>query len=234
LIRKPDHALAGTGGEVLDEIFCQQQNVRSTRPQRRHFDDDDVKTIKQIFTKPAIVNRGFQIAVGGGNDARLKTLLGFAAERTNAAFLERPQLLGLQRQRHLADFVEKERSAIRLQQQTFVIGLRVGECAALVTEKLALQKRFRQRRAIDGHKRPAASAAPVVQSVCDQLFADAAFSGDQNRAFRIGDASQLRKQLTPWRAVTDQLIKALRLLDDLAECLHFLLQGAVSYSTFKN
>jgi len=50
------------------------------------------------------------------------------------------QQLGLQRQRELADLVEKDRAGVGLDEQARLVDARVGERAALVAEQLALDQ----------------------------------------------------------------------------------------------
>ncbi len=70
--------------------------------------------------------------------------------------LQEPQDLGLHSQRHVADLVEEERAAVALLELADAASVGPGEGALLVAEQLALQKRLRDGRAVDGvERRPA-------------------------------------------------------------------------------
>ena len=69
-----------------------------------------------------------------------------AADGADHALLQRAQELGLQAERHLADLVEEERAARRLDEEARAARLRVGEGAAHVAEQLALEQRLGHRR----------------------------------------------------------------------------------------
>ena len=56
-----------------------------------------------------------------------------------------------------------------------------------MTEKLALQKRFRDGRTIDLDQRTGSAGTPRMDHVGQNFLAHAAFAGDQNTAFRRGD-----------------------------------------------
>ena len=59
-----------------------------------------------------------------------------------------------------------------------------GKGSALVSEELALEERVRQRRAVDGDKRPVRARAVRVNRVRDQLLPGPAFAAHQHR--RVG------------------------------------------------
>ena len=80
------------------------------------------------------------------------------ADALDHALLQEAQQLRLQGHRKIADLVQEQRAAIRgldLADRA-LDGARIG--ALLVAEELALEQRFRDRRAIDGHK-PAGTVA---------------------------------------------------------------------------
>ena len=72
-----------------------------------------------------------------------------SSDRTNFFFLDRPQQLGLQIDRQLADFVEENRSALGGGQQTVLRPHRAGEGAAHIAEQFALDQGRHQRAAVD-------------------------------------------------------------------------------------
>ncbi len=73
-----------------------------------------------------------------------------AAEALDFAFLQHAQQLGLQAERHLGDFVEQQRAALRLLELAGVRGVRAGEGAALVAEQHGFEHVLGDRRAVDG------------------------------------------------------------------------------------
>ena len=87
-----------------------------------------------------------------------------------------------------------------------------GERAALVTEDLALQQRFRNRRTVDGHKQMRAASAQLVDRLGDKLLPGARFAVHEHR--RGG-----------WRSLLDQTVHrsyGWRVADHLPEVTVFL------------
>jgi hypothetical protein len=78
-----------------------------------------------------------------------------AADAIELAVGEHAQEPGLQVERHVADLVEEERSAVGLLEATAACRLRAGEGAALVAEQLRLEQVLRDRRGVDGDERTA-------------------------------------------------------------------------------
>jgi hypothetical protein len=79
---------------------------------------DDVDSIVEILAKPLVLDHLFELAVRRGDEADVDRHLALGADRPDLALLNRAQELGLERQRHLADLVEKQRSTARLLEQT--------------------------------------------------------------------------------------------------------------------
>ncbi len=102
------------------------------------------------------------------------------AQPLELALLQRPQQLGLQIQRHLSDFVQKNGAAIGRFELARPAGHRAGKCAAPMAEKLALQQRLRNRRAVHGDERLVAAIAGVVNESRQQFLAGSAFRFDQH------------------------------------------------------
>ncbi len=72
----------------------------------------NVQAEVEIFAEGAVLVRGFEIAVRGGDDAHINFDSLIAADRSNFFFLQDAEQLGLQFQRQFSDFVEKDGAAI--------------------------------------------------------------------------------------------------------------------------
>ena len=111
-----------------------------------------------------------------------------AAQRHDLLLLQHAQQPRLQRQRHVADFIEKQRAAGGLQDLAAHAFLaRAGECTRLVTKQLALDQRLGNRRAVHGDKRPLRAPADQMHGVREGFLAGAGRSLDEHRNARIGD-----------------------------------------------
>jgi hypothetical protein len=73
-------------------------DVLAAFAQRRDRQGDDFEAVEQVLAEAPGGHLGAQVAVGGGDDAHVDGHLGLAADRADAP-LERPQQLGLQRER---------------------------------------------------------------------------------------------------------------------------------------
>jgi hypothetical protein len=89
----------------------------------------------------------------------------------------------------LADLVQKQRPGVRGLEETPFLGSRVGEDPPLVTEELALQHVFRERRAVDLDERLLRSAGRLsVDEVGDELLAGPRLPlNEHGRVDRLGD-----------------------------------------------
>ena len=87
------------------------------------------------------------------------------------ALLQHTKQFHLQRRAHRANFVEKERSLVRLFEPALPIARRAGKCAAHVTEQFGLEQRFRDRAAVERDETVHPSRAVVVNRARDDFFA---------------------------------------------------------------
>ena len=104
-----------------------------------------------------------------------------AAHPADRALFDDAEQTHLHRRGHVADFVEEQRPAIGLLEQTGARALGAGECAPRVAEKLGLQERLRDGRAVLAEERPAAPRAVHVDRTGDELLARAALAADHDR-----------------------------------------------------
>ena len=113
-----------------------------------------VETVVEIFAETAGRHFVAQHAVGRGDDAHVERHGLTAAEAFDFALLQHAQQFGLQRQRHLGDFVQQQRAALRLLEFAGVRVGRAGEGAALVAEQHGFEHVLGDGRAVDRDERP--------------------------------------------------------------------------------
>src|SRR5690606_34910941 len=128
-----------------------------------------------------------EVLMGRGDHAHVDRAALVGADRPHLALLHDAQQLRLQRRGHVADLVEEQRTAARLDEQTRARGGRAGERAARVAEQLALEQRLGQRRAVDREERTLATRPGLVERARDELLAAAALAADQHRRRRQRD-----------------------------------------------
>lgn len=94
-------------GDFKGKRLDQQRDIVRTLAQRRQMDRKDVQTIVEIAAELAIGDHLPEIAVGGGDQPDIGADQLVAAETFKLLFLQNPQQLRLQLQRHVAHFIEK-------------------------------------------------------------------------------------------------------------------------------
>lgn len=100
------------------KVFQQRDAVITQFAQRRHVDGEHRQPVIQIRAKTPGADLLFEIAVGGGDHARIRgAAVGFA-DTLKLAVFQHAQQLGLQIQRQLADFIEDQRRILRVLEVT--------------------------------------------------------------------------------------------------------------------
>ena len=145
--------------ELAHEVLREQRNVIGALAQRRQPQLEHVEAIEQIFAQHAVANRLRGRAVRRGKHAHVEAELLASAEPARASILENAQELGLQRDRHLGDLVEKQRAAVRELEHAGPRARGAGERALLVAEHFALDQPFGNRRRVDRDERLVARAS---------------------------------------------------------------------------
>jgi len=92
--------------------------------------------------------------IGRCDDANVNLERLVAADALKLAILQQAKHFGLRGKRHIADLVEKDRTAMALLELTDPLPVGAGERAFLMAEQLAFQQRLGDRGAVDRQKRP--------------------------------------------------------------------------------
>src|SRR5437899_554833 len=105
----------------------QRRNVVSPFAQWRKREWKNEYAMEQVLTEFAFAYQCFEIAVCGHDHAHVNTYRLGRADAFDFAFFEHPQQLGLHRQRHVTDFIQKESSALGLLKFADVSSRSAGE-----------------------------------------------------------------------------------------------------------
>ena len=90
--------------------------------------------------------------MGGGNHPNIDFNQLAATNAKELALGQHAQQTSLQRQGHVADFIQKQSAAVGLLEATGVASLGSGERAGLVTKQLGLEQLGRNRGGVQGHE----------------------------------------------------------------------------------
>ena len=167
-------------GKTPQEMQRQRFDVLRPFPQRRQLDGDHVQAVIEILTEAPFANLTLQILVGGGHETHIHLFWAGRTDRDEVALLDDPQQFGLYRRTDIPDLVQKERAAVGLLQQTFLVHHRAGEGTAQMPEQLAFQQGVGQGGAVQRNKRFFPAQAVAVQGAGDQFLAGARFTQDHD------------------------------------------------------
>ena len=114
---------------------------------------EDVQAIEQIRAEGALSNRRVEVSIRRGNHSDVNADGAAPANSLELTFLQDTKQRHLCVCGQLADFVEKQGTAIGELELALSTLQGSGKCASLVTEQFRGDERRRDRRAIHGHKR---------------------------------------------------------------------------------
>ncbi|MNE45553.1 hypothetical protein D3C80_1398400 [compost metagenome] len=138
--------------------------------------------VVKVLAKLLGLDLGLEVTVSGTDQGDVQILLLAGAQRRYFALLQHPQQTGLQRQRHIADFVEKQRAAVGLLQASdHAAAARAGEGAFAVAEQLGLDQAFGNRRTVHCDEGFAGTGAVLMQGTGDDFLAGAGLTQQHHR-----------------------------------------------------
>ena len=122
---------------------------------------------------------GEQVAVGRGDHAHIHPPRLGRADALDLAVLDDAQELGLHGERELANFVQEQRTAVRLFEEPGLGLGRARERATYMAKELAFEQRFDHCRTVHHHEGTRASGSELVKSPRHQFLACAGFARHQ-------------------------------------------------------
>ncbi|MCY1517880.1 hypothetical protein D9M68_525830 [compost metagenome] len=185
----------------MEHRFDQVASV-APRAQRRQLQHRAAQAVVQVLAKAPGRDQRRQVAVRGRHHGKVHALRRLRAQRQHLAFGQHAQQPRLQRHRHVADLVEKQRAAVGLRDQPFhALGAAACEAAGRVAEELALDQRIGNGRAVHRHEGQRRAPARAVQRARQHLLAAAGLALDQHMDAAVHQAARLRDQLLHGRVV---------------------------------
>ena len=169
----------------------QDGNVAGALAERRREDGEDLEPVVEIAAELLLGDHLGEIAVGGGDEADIDGDGPVAAETLDLFLLQGAQELGLQVERNLADFVEKERALVGEFQAADLARDGPREGAFLVAEKFALDQPGGNSGAVDLDEGAFAPRAESVDSARQQFLAGPGLALDENGGIGGGDSFNL-------------------------------------------
>src|SRR5262249_54037558 len=173
---------------AIKKVVDQHRNVGAAFTQGGKVNGDHVEAEVEILAEGAFAVGSFQIAIGGRDDAHVDGDGRIAADRPDLALLQHAQQLGLHFERKLADFVEKNGSAICGLKKTSLRFDGSRKSTFFVTEELAFHQRGDERAAVDGDKRSLRHGAAEMDRSSYEFFAGTALPSDEHRRARVFQA----------------------------------------------
>ena len=144
------------------------------------------------------------------------------AQPLDGPVFEYAQHFGLRHRVHVANFVQKNRSArCQLELAFFLLGC-AGKRSALVAKQFRFNQRFRQRRAIHRHVRLPRARRPRMNFLRQQIFPRPAFPENQHRRVRWRHAIRHLERPAHFRRAPNHLPKLAVRGHAAAQCVVFL------------
>ena len=119
--------------------------------------------------------------------------------------------------RHVSDFVEKERTAVRKFELSWFAAYSSGEGAFFVAEEFAFEQIFRDGGAVDFDEGAGGAVRVLMDGVGDEILADAAFAAEENGGIRGSDALDERENGLHFFAAGDDIVVVIALAEGFAE-----------------
>ena len=158
----------------------EQQDVVPPFAERREPQGHDGEAMVEIFAEAARADGRLQVLARRRQQPDIHRLAARAAKPPDGTFLERLQQLRLQRVRHQADLVEKDRAAMRHLQEPGLGLPRVGERPTFEAEELGFEQGVGNGGAVDVDERRGCPRPGPVNDLRDQSLPRARLALDED------------------------------------------------------
>ena len=128
-------------------------NVLRALTQRRHDDWQDIQAIVKVLSEPTRSALFLKVPVRRSHNSNIHVYLPRRAYWVDHPFLQYPQHLGLQFQRHIAYFIEKNRTFMGKFKSPHPVRDGSGKSSLSMTKKLAFKQVPRDGGTVEWHKR---------------------------------------------------------------------------------
>ena len=192
--------------------------------QRRHRDVNDVEAEVEVVAEFSLGHQLLEVLVRRRDQTNIGAQgLVSADPLEGALFADHAQQFHLRARIDLADFIEKNRAAIRLFEPADPALVRAGKRAPFVPEKFALEQLRRERRAMNRDEFRLVPAAQIMNRLRGQFLAGAAFAFDQDICRGGRDLPDRVEHFAQNGRFADDIFKPVTLVDLLPQRPVFLL-----------
>ena len=200
-------------GDALEEVLGEQGDVFEAFAEWGDGELDDIEAVEQVFAESTCADFHGEVFMGGGDDAHVGVEGFIGSDSGKRAILEDAQQFDLDREGHIADFVEEKSAAVGLFEASGAACDGAGEGAFFVAKELAFEEVFGDGTAIEGDHLVLAARAVLMDRLGDEFLAGAAFARDKHRRVSACDppnqfehilegprhADDLHPTFCPWR-----------------------------------
>src|SRR5579863_1670320 len=158
---------------LLQEVLNEDGEIFRALVEPGYAQLDAAEPVKEILAKAARQDFGAKVTVGGRDNAHIHFSELRRADTLNFAVLNHAKQLRLERKRRFTDFVQENRAAVRVIEETRLRFRRTGEGSPNMAEELAFQQGVNQGRAIADSKPLLRYRAQHVQGARDEFLAGA-------------------------------------------------------------
>ena len=137
----------------LQKIFCQQNDILSTLTQRRKMQLDGIQSIEEVLSESPLAHLLTQISIRSRQNPHIHMAHLVGTNALSLPLLNHRQKFLLHRQVQISNLIQKESTAIRRLNSSFLRIPGIRKRSLLVSEKFAFEKILRNATQVDIHKR---------------------------------------------------------------------------------
>src|SRR5882724_1319245 len=194
-------------GKLLGKVPHQEWNIPLAFPQGRDVHGKNIQAKEEIGPELLLAHHCFQISVRRRNQTRIGPKRARASQPLELPFLQHAEQVGLQFERNLSYFVQKNGAAIGHFESANPLRDRSCERAFLMSKQLAFQQTCRNRRAVELDERLRAPRAQIMNGSRNQFLSCTRVSIDEHGRVCRSDRLHLLQYTPQGSAFSDDLRK---------------------------
>ncbi len=177
---------------AVEDIAHEQGDIPGAFGKRREMERHGADPVVKILAERAGRDHGREVAVGGGDKAKVHLARAGSPEPHDPFFFQHPEQLDLCVRRQIAYFVQKQRAPVRqFDLADLAVPVRSGKRARRVAEDFRFKQFLGNGRAIETDERAVGSGARPVDGAGGQFLAGSGGPEDENGRVRPRIAQQI-------------------------------------------
>lgn len=178
-------------GHACGEVLGEEEDVFGACAEGGEVEDFEGESVEEVVHEASLLGEGGEVGVGGADDADVDGDGFVAADALEVAVFDDAEDFFLYGEGDVAEFVEEEGAVVGLFEEAGASFVCAGEGAGFVAEEFGFDEAGAEGGAVELDEGFLPAWGEVVEVLCGEFFAGAAFADEEEGSVDGGDAGEV-------------------------------------------